>query len=62
MQTCVYFSCDLRVHRHRRDQEPSRITEKRLRRLFYKSRKRRKLTEHIWLTMHRGHPHFIVLL
>ena len=43
MQKCVYFSCDLRVHRHRRDREPSRITEKRLRRLFYKSRKRRKL-------------------
>ena len=63
MQKCVYFSCDLRVHRHRRDREPSRITEKRLRRLFYKSRKRRKLAvTYFWLTMYRGHPHFIVLL
>ena len=42
-QKCVYFSCDLRVHWHRRAREPSRIIEKRLRRLFYNSRKRRKL-------------------
>lgn len=26
----VYFSCDLRVHRHSDDREPCRITEKRL--------------------------------
>ena len=44
IQKCFYFSCDLRVHRHRRDREPSRITEERLRRLFKKSRKRRKLS------------------
>ena len=41
-QKCVYFSCDLRVHRHRHAREPSRITEKRLRSLFYNSRKSRK--------------------
>ena len=44
MQKFVYFSCDLRVHRHRRDREPSRITENRLRCIYvYKSRKRSKL-------------------
>ena len=42
-QKFVYFSCDLREHRHRRGLELSRITEKRLRRLFYNRRKRRKL-------------------
>ena len=37
-------SCDLLVHRHRRDREPSRITEKRLKCIFYISRERRKLS------------------
>ena len=40
---CVSFSCDVRVHRYRRYRERSRITEKRLRCVFCKSRERRKL-------------------
>ena len=56
-------SCDLPVHRHRRDREPSRMTEKKLSRLFYKKAENGgNLLEHIWLTVYRGHPHFIVLL
>ena len=62
MQKCVYSSCDWRVHRHRRHREPSRITEKIMRCLFYESGKGGNLLGHIWLTMYRGHPHFIVLL
>ena len=62
MQKFVYFSCDLRVHRHRHDREPSRITEKRLRRLFHKSRKRRKLAGTYLVNNVPRSSTFIVLL